>query len=69
MIRVLEVLEMIGYSIMVFKEELKWLYDYFMIGLDMKCDILYDWINYRVDLMLVEGLVVEVCKVYEFGEV
>ena len=68
-IRALEVLETTGHSITAPKEEPKRLYDYLMIGLDTKRDILYDRINHRVDLMLAEGLVAEARKVYELGEV
>ncbi|MEO2747553.1 tRNA (adenosine(37)-N6)-dimethylallyltransferase MiaA, partial [Enterococcus faecium] len=68
-IRALEVLETTGHSITAPKEEPKRLYDYLMIGLDTKRDVLYDRINHRVDLMLAEGLVAEARKVYELGEV
>ena len=42
-------------------------YDIHLIGLEMERDMLYDRINKRVDMMLDEGLIDEVRKLYDQG--
>jgi len=43
------------------------LYDALLIGLTVRRDILYDRINQRVDLMIEEGLIPEVKRLYQEG--
>jgi len=43
-------------------------YDAYIIGLNTDRDVLYERINSRVDMMLEEGLMSEVAKVYELSE-
>lgn len=65
MIRALEVFELTGHSILEPKEQPKKLYDSFLIGLNTDRAILYQRINYRVDLMVEQGLLEEAKKLAE----
>lgn len=58
-IRVLEVFEKTGYSILEPKETPQKLYDYFLIGLETQRELLYTRINQRVELMVANGLLTE----------
>lgn len=58
-VRALEVFELTGHSILTPKETPKPLYDFYLIGLDTKREVLYDRINQRVDMMLAQGLLQE----------
>lgn len=62
MIRALEVFELTGHSILEPKEQPEKLYDSFLIGLNTDRAILYQRINYRVDLMVEQGLLEEAKK-------
>ena len=48
-------------------QQTEYLYDATMIGLTMERDALYERINYRVDLMVKEGLIEEVEGLYRSG--
>lgn len=42
---VLEVFDKIGYSILILKEKLVCFYDYYLLGLEIDCVLLYECIN------------------------
>jgi tRNA dimethylallyltransferase len=48
-------------------QEQELLYDVALIGLTMDREVLYDRINYRVDLMVNQGLIEEVKQLYNLG--
>lgn len=58
-IRGLEVFELTGRSISEPAQEPKPLYDYFLLGLTTKRELLYERINQRVEQMMVQGLLQE----------
>ena len=69
-IRALEVYHYTGTPISTHQKESRTqpvAYDVVVIGLSMDRELLYKRINQRVDIMLAEGLVDEVCKLLEMG--
>ncbi len=66
-LRALEILEDTNKSINEFNKKDKPLYDYFIVYLSMPREILYERINKRVDIMIEDGLIDEVKKLYEDG--
>ena len=66
-LRALEILEDTNKSINEFNKKDKPLYDYFIVYLSMPREILYERINKRVDIMIEDGLIDEVKKLYDEG--
>src|SRR5699024_3328964 len=48
-------------------QEQNFLYDPFVIGLEMERELLYEQINHRVDQMVDDGLIDEAAKLYRAG--
>ena len=66
-LRALEILEDTNKSINEFNKKDKPLYDYFIVYLSMPREILYERINKRMDIMIEDGLIDEVKKLYDDG--
>lgn len=68
-IRALEIFHLTGKTMQEFQrtQEPDLLYDTAVIGLTMEREKLYDRINYRVDIMVEEGLIEEVKRLYQLG--
>lgn len=68
-VRALEIYETTGMTMTAYQQEqaLKSPYNLILIGLEMERGLLYERINQRVDMMLENGLVDEVKKMYDRG--
>ena len=66
-LRALEVLDDTGNSIHEYNNKQEALYDYFIVYLSQERELLYDRINKRVDIMINDGLVDEVTKLFDEG--
>ena len=66
-LRALEVLADTGNSIHDYDNKKEALYDYFIVYLSQDRELLYDRINKRVDIMINDGLVEEVTKLFDEG--